>query len=262
MKKPIPIKNLGQNFIKNEGVIKKIIECAKIEKKDVVLEIGPGLGALTKELAKKARLVVAIEKDGRIIPILKKNLIGIKNVLIIKGDILKTDLDSFNFKKYKIVSNLAYNISLPTIMKFLEEKNPPESMTLMIQKEVAQKICSTRSSLLKIAVNFYSRAKIIFYVPSNSFWPRPKVDGAVIKFENIQKNQPPIDKRLFFTVLRAGFLFPRKTILNNLSTGLKLNKPSVKKNLLGAGVDFKKRPEKISLSGWVSLALNFSDVIS
>lgn len=261
MEKTTPIKSLGQNFIKDRKIIKKIIECAKIEKKDVVLEIGPGLGALTKELAKKAKSVFAIEKDGRIIPALKKNMAGAKNIVIIKGDILKTNLSSFDFKDYKIVSNLAYNISLPTIMKFLEEKNPPESMTLMIQKEVAQKICAPRSSLLKMAVNFYSRAKIIFYVPSSAFWPKPKVDGAVIRFEDIQKNPQPIDKKLFFIVLKAGFLFPRKTILNNLSAGLKLNKLDVKKNLLKTGVNFKKRPEEISFSEWISLALNFSDMI-
>ncbi len=261
MEKLLPMKSLGQNFLKDGKIAKKIIESAEIGKKDIVLEIGPGFGALTKELAKKARSVIAVEKDVRIIPALKKTLIGVKNVSVVEGDILKTDLSSLGIRKYKIVSNLAYNISLPTIMKFLEEKNPPQSMTLMIQKEVAQKICAPKSSLLKMAVNFYSKAKIVFYVPSGAFRPKPKIDGAVVKFENIQKNPLPIDKKPFFIVLKAGFLFPRKTILNNLSAGLKLKKPDVKKNLLRTGVDSKKRPEEISLSEWISLALNFGDMI-
>lgn len=263
MEKLAPTKRLGQNFLKEEKIVKKIIDCAEIKKNETLLEIGPGFGILTKELAKKAKLVIAVEKDSRIIPNLKKNLSGFKNVLIIRGDILKIDLNSLgiNNKKYKIVSNIAYNISLPTIMKFLEEKNPPQSMVLMIQKEVAQKICSPKSSLLKMAVNFYSKAKIIFYVPNSAFWPKPKVDGAVIKFENIQKNKPPVKKNIFFTVLKAGFLFPRKTILNNLSVGLKINKQDIKKILLNSEVDFKKRPEEISFSEWILLALNFNDMI-
>jgi 16S rRNA (adenine1518-N6/adenine1519-N6)-dimethyltransferase len=254
-----PLKRLGQNFLIDKVVLSKIIKAAELKKDDMILEIGPGIGTLTQELAKIVKLVVAVEKDRRLIGILKKNLEDFKNVEIIEINILKFRVSDFGIQayNYKVVANLPYNIAMPVIRKFLEEENPPIMMVLMIQKEVAQKICAKKSSLPKIAVEFYGKPRILFYVSKESFWPSPKVDGAVIKITDIQKNIPKIDKDLFFKILKAGFSYPRKTILNNLSKKLKLKKENVSLWLKTSGIDPQKRPEDLNLNDWLSLVWNF-----
>jgi len=241
-----PLKKLGQNFLIDKTIINKIVKNACLTKQDIVLEIGPGLGALTKELVKHSKKVIAIEKDKRLIPFLKK----LNNAEIMENDVLKYEIPDF---KYKIVANLPYNIGLKIIRKFIEANNPPLEMIVMVQKEVAQKICSSKSSLPKIAVSFFAEAEILFFVPKTCFYPQPKVDGAVMKIKNIQKNTPDVNQELFFKILRKGFSFPRKTILNNL----KQFKTDTLKWLKKAGISPLKRPEDLKLEDWVKLCNGF-----
>ena len=281
-----PFKGLGQNFLISENILKKIVEAANVGPKDIILEIGPGIGTLTQELARKAKKVIVVEKDKKMIEILKETLADFTNIKVIDADILKTDLINYKLKtkNYKLISNLPYNIASAVIRKFLESKNPPKEMILMVQKEVAQRICAkppnmTRSTgsgssragrgmnLLAVSVQFYSEPKILFYVSKVNFWPRPKVDGAVIKITtNNEQRTMKIDKKLFFKIVKAAFSQPRKQILNNLSKVLKLDKLSNilnNKNLAGkektrewllkSGVDPSQRAETLAIKDWLKL---------
>ncbi len=250
-----PLKKLGQNFLIDKTILDKIILASQLTKDDIVLEIGPGIGTLTQELARTADRTVAVEKDKQLVKLLKTNLTEFKNLEIIESDIIKF---SPPFKhNYKIIANLPYNIALLIIRKFIEEKNPPKEMILMLQKEVAQKICSEKSSLPKIAIELYAKSKILFFVPKESFFPIPKVDGAVIKIFDIQKNVPKIDKDLFFKILKTGFAHPRKTILNNLSKKLEMRKEKVNSWLKNSKINPQKRPEDLKLKEWINLTNGF-----
>ncbi|MCX6738213.1 MAG: 16S rRNA (adenine(1518)-N(6)/adenine(1519)-N(6))-dimethyltransferase RsmA [Candidatus Parcubacteria bacterium] len=253
-----PSKKFGQNFLIDQGIIEKIIVSADLNKQDTILEIGPGLGCLTQALAKKSKKVIAIEKDGQMVKILKENLGDFGNVEIIEQDILKFPIPNPKISnKYKVVANLPYNIALPVIRKFIEANNPPQLMVLMIQKEVAQKICGQKSSLPKIAVCLFSKPETLFFVPKELFFPAPKVDGAVIKISEIQKNTPKIDAQLFFKIVKAGFAHPRKTILNNLSAELNISKEKTAKWLEKTNIACLKRPEAINLQEWINLVDGF-----
>jgi len=187
-----PSKGLGQNFLIDKNVLKKIIGAADLNKNDVVLEVGPGIGTLTQELAKNAKKVIAVEKDKIMIKILGETLKDYKNIEIINGDILRILNFKFSilnqnlisqFSNYKVVSNIPYYLTSPLIRKFLESDNKPSEIILMVQKEVAQRICSKPPdmSLLAVSVQFYADVKIISYVSKNCFLPVPKVDSALIK---------------------------------------------------------------------------------
>src|SRR4030043_801237 len=226
-----PSKRLGQNFLIDESILNKIIEAADLSSNDIVLEIGPGLGVLTVELTKKVGKVIAIEKDEKLARILSNELriMNIKNVEVIQDDILKIPDYQLPVTSYKLIANLPYYITSPVIRKFLETKQRPELMVLMVQKEVAQRICTKPPdmNLLAVSVQFYAEPKIISYVSKTSFWPQPKVDGAILKISNIKNKKLKIDKNLFFKIVKAGFSQPRKQILNNLSKMLKLDKEKV-----------------------------------
>ena len=178
-----PLKGLGQNFLVNKGAVKRVINAADIKPDEVILEVGPGLGALTKELAKKAKKVIAVEKDRKMVEILKETLKGFENIEIVQGDILKLKLQIP--KPYKIVANLPFHLTAPVIRKFLESANTPKEMTLVVQKEVGQRICARvpDMNLLAVSVQVYAEAKIANYVSKKSFWPQPKVDAAIIKIQ-------------------------------------------------------------------------------
>jgi|AntAceMinimDraft_16_1070373.scaffolds.fasta_scaffold07918_3 16S rRNA (adenine1518-N6/adenine1519-N6)-dimethyltransferase len=251
-----PSKKMGQNFLVNEDILDKIIQNSQLTKNDVVLEIGPGIGALTQKLLKIVKKVVAVEKDKQLAKLLKMSLAEFKNLEIIEGDIMIVN-DLPIIKPYKIVANLPYNISLPIIRKFIEGKNPPQEMILMLQKEVAQKICSQKSSIPKIAIELYAKSKILFFVPKESFWPMPKVDGAVIRITDIQKNVPNINEDLFFKILKAGFAHPRKTILNNLSQQFGIEREKTQEKLLKCEIIPKKRGAEIDMDGWIRLSNSF-----
>lgn len=257
-----PKKGLGQNFLIDTNVLGKIIKAADLKPDDFVLEIGPGLGVLTLELAKKAKKVLAVEKDEKMAEILKNVLKeqNIKNVEVIIGDILK--IPSTNYRlltaNYKVVANLPYYITAPVIRKFLESPQKPETMTLMVQKEVAQRITAKppEMSLLAVSVQFYAKPEIISFVSKKSFWPQPKVDSAIIKL-TIEKDGPKIDSELFFKIAKAGFSQPRKQILNNFSNGLKLNKEQVALWLLENKIRPERRAETLNMDDWFRLCQNF-----
>jgi 16S rRNA (adenine1518-N6/adenine1519-N6)-dimethyltransferase len=259
-----PFKGWGQNFLIDKSVLRRIIESADLKKSDIVLEIGPGIGTLTFELAKKVKKVIAVEKDPKMEEILRELLEcwNVRNVKIIKGDILKLDLKPYTLNPYKIVANLPYYIVSPVIRKFLEltEVRPLE-MILMVQKEVAQRICAKPPdmNLLAVSVQFYAKPEILFYVSKNSFWPQPKVNGAVIKIVP-QKLQRTVLCKLFFKIVKAGFSQPRKQLANNLSKMLKLDKEKVKNWLLKNGIQPNQRAETLSIEDWVKLTKNWDKI--
>ena len=262
-----PSKGMGQNFLVNKGALEKIIKSADLKKEDVVLEVGPGIGTLTQELAKSVSKVIAIEKDKKMIEILKETLKEFKNVEIIQGDILKTNIELP--KQYKLVANIPYYLTSPLIRKFLENppnQNQPEEIILMVQKEVAQRICANpkNMSILAVSVQFYAKAKIIFYVKKENFWPKPKVDSAIIKITP-QKLSPSVSVELFFKIVKAGFSQPRKQIGNNLLAlsllngpkMLKLDKQQINLWLLKNKINPTQRAETLSVDNWISLTNTF-----
>jgi 16S rRNA (adenine1518-N6/adenine1519-N6)-dimethyltransferase len=265
-----PLKSMGQNFLIDKGVAKKIIEAAELKPNENVLEIGPGIGTLTTELAKKTKRVIAMEKDPKMVEILKETLKDFNNIEIVQGDILKSQKSKvksqnynskFKTKNYKIVANLPYYITSPVIRKFLESKNSPCQMILMVQKEVAQRICAKPPdmSILAISVQFYAEAKIISYVSKKSFWPIPKVNSAIIKIVPRQFHIPVSDQfcERFFKIVKAGFSQPRKQLVNNLTKELKINKVKIKEWLLKNEIQFTQRAESLEVKDWINLTLTF-----
>jgi len=264
-----PSKRLGQNFLIDKNVLKKIIEAAELKPDDIILEIGPGLGILTLELAKKVKKVIAVEKDRTLSQILKDVLKaeGINNVEVINKDILQISNFQFLISNYKIIANLPYYITSPVIRKFLESESPPQEMILMVQKEVAQRICAKppRMNLLAVAVQFYvhpvrnkisngAEPEIISYVSRNSFWPQPKVDSAIIKIvpRVFGYLYPKTETERFFKLVKAGFSSKRKMLKNNLSsTSLEARK--IEKILKEIGLNPKIRAENLSIQDWIKL---------
>lgn len=257
-----PSKRLGQNFLVDKGVVRKVIEAAELGPEDIVLEIGPGIGALTIELAKKVEKIVAIEKDPKMIEILKERLKNFQNVEIIKEDILKICPENYKLKtkSYKIVANLPFYLTAPVIRKFLESANQPRVLVLMVQKEVAQRICAKPPdmNLLAVSVQFYAKPEIINYISKKSFWPQPKVDSAIIRIDpQMNTDRKRINTDLFFKIARAGFSQPRKQILNNLSKKLNLNKEEIKAWLLKNDIQPSQRAETLSIKDWIKLTNSF-----
>lgn len=250
-----PSKYLGQNFLISKRVIKKIIEAASIQPKDNILEVGPGIGTLTLELAKKAGKVIAIEKDPKMIEILKETLRGFGNIEIIRGDILKVKLGVEN---YKVVANLPFYLTAPAIRKFLElTEVRPQLMVLVVQKEVGQRIVAQppRMSLLAVSVQLYASCKIISFVSKKSFWPQPKVNSAIIK---IIPRPPAIgDRGLFFKIVKAGFSHPRKQLINNLSQGLEISREKTKVWLQENKIQPTQRAETLKVEDWLKLTKSY-----
>ncbi|MFH0906841.1 MAG: 16S rRNA (adenine(1518)-N(6)/adenine(1519)-N(6))-dimethyltransferase RsmA [bacterium] len=248
-----PNKQMGQNFLINEMVLKKIVNTADISENDIVLEIGSGLGGLTHELALKAKKVIAIEKDKNIAEALKRILKNHKNIEIIQGDILKLSDNKtlLSLSDYKITANIPYYLTSALIRLFLESKNPPQEIVLLIQKQVAQRICAKppKMSLLAVSVQFYSCPKIISRISKESFWPKPKVDSAILKIGNIKKPKN-INAEKFFQIVKAGFSAPRKQLANNLSKELKIDREKIKKALIKCEIDTQIRAENIKVEDW------------
>jgi len=262
-----PSKGLGQNFLIDKNILDKIVDSADIKPTDIILEVGPGLGVLTTELAKKAKRVIAVEKDETMIEILKETLRDFKNVEVINEDILT--IESQIPKKYKLVANIPYYLTSPLIRKFLETKNPPEVMILMLQKEVAQRICvkPPGMNLLAVSVQFYATPAIVSYVSKNCFWPAPKIDSAIIKitpfdFAQGKPTKTSVPPDLFFEVVKAGFSHPRKQLVNNLSSlkssnGVKLDKVKISEWLLKNNLTSNQRAETLNISDWINLTNSF-----
>jgi len=254
-----PNKLMGQNFLIDENILNKIIESADIKKDDTILEIGPGLGILTIELAKRARKVIAIEKDKNLCEILQKILDAenVKNVKIINADILKSRY-KIQDTNYKVVANIPYYLTSPLIRKFLETDYKPEFMVLMIQKEVAQRICAIlpKMSLLAVSVQFYAKPEIISYVSKTSFYPAPKVDSAIIKIiphSNVGHTMSHINTEKFFKLVKTGFSAKRKMLINNLSRNLGIVSCELEIIFDKIGLGRKLRAENLTINDWIKL---------
>ncbi len=262
-----PVKRLGQNFLIDKKVLNKIIEATGLKKNDIVLEIGSGTGILTQELARITKRVITVEKDPKMIGILKETLKKLENVEIIQGDILKINPITFNLKtkNYKIIANLPYYITSPVIRKFLERNEVrPCYMVLMVQKEVAQRICAKPPdmNLLAVSVQFYAKPEIISYVSKKSFWPIPKIDSAILRIAPlINADKKLINADLFFKIIKAGFSQPRKQILNNLSKSLKIDKEKTKLWLLKNKIHSTQRAETLDVEDWIKLTKTYRNYL-
>ena len=263
-------KNLGQNFLIDENVVRTIVEASNVSKEDLVIEIGPGLGTLTKELLENAKKVICIELDNRMIKILNERFFMYDNLEIINEDVLKVDLNKLiekemtinNIKSAKVVANLPYYITTPIIMKLLEDKLNIESITVMVQKEVAKRLCQLPGQkdvgAITYSVYYYSEAKEIIEVPNNSFIPEPEVTSEVIKL-NVRK-EPPVkvkDEKLLFKIIKASFMQRRKTLVNALvNSKIYENKTQAEEMLQKIGINSKVRGENLTLEEFVKITEN------
>ena len=254
-------KNLGQNFLINEEVVKNIVGCSNIEKEDLVIEIGPGLGTLTKYLLEKAGKVICIELDIKMLQILEDRFSLYNNFELINNDVLKVDLKNIiekekaegKIKNVKIVANLPYYITTPIIMKLLEEELELESITVMIQKEVADRLIAVpgqkNTGAITYSVYYYASSEAIMEVPNSSFIPEPEVTSKVIKL-NIRKESivTPKDKEKMFKIIKYAFMQKRKTLLNSLTNnGVFENKQKGTEILNSLGIKENVRPEELTL---------------
>ncbi len=259
-------KKFGQNFLIDSHVLERITDAAQLNSQDCVIEIGPGLGAMTQYLAKSAGRVIAVEIDRALIPILEETLSGLSNVEILNADIMKVDLRRLIEEKnggrpVKVVANLPYYITTPIIMRLLEEKLPLQSITIMVQKEVAQRMQAGPGSkdygALSLAVQFYAKAQIVANVPPNCFIPRPNVDSSVIRLTLYE--EPPVsaqDEKRMFSIIRASFNQRRKMLINSLHNAPELaaDKEAVRTALLSMGISEKARGEELTLTQFARLS--------
>lgn len=269
-----PKKSLGQNFLKSEKIAREIVEAGNVDAEDIILEVGPGRGILTEELLKKAKKVIAVEKDKRLAEFLKTNFaeeIQSGKLEIVSGDILKFNPSGYSLAAsgYKIIANIPYYITSRFLRTFLESDIQPSLMVLMTQKEVAERIVAKSKlarrrggeSLLSISVKAYGKPEIVKKVPSGNFYPKPKVDSAIIKisdiskyfFKNISPSTSDVEgaEKKFFETVKTGFSHKRKILINNL----KVNQEVFK----FCGINDKARAENVSLEQWKCLSANVKD---
>lgn len=258
-------KGFGQNFIINPGVCPRIAEASGIGPGWGALEVGPGIGVLTEQLAQRADKVVSVEVDKRLEPLLAETMAGYDNFKLVMGDVLKVDLaallkEEFGDRPVAVCANLPYYITSPILMRLLEEKLPVENITVMVQKEAAQRLCAApgtrEAGAISYAVAYYSSPKMLFTVQPGSFYPAPKVTSAVIRLD--VRKQPIVqvpggDEAGLFRLIRAAFSQRRKTIANVVASGLNLPKPQVQEALQAAGLDARLRPEQLTLQQYCDL---------
>ena len=262
-------KGLGQNFLTDFSVVSDIADSCAADPDETILEIGPGMGVLTRELAARYKKVIALEIDENLIPVLNYTLSDFKNVTVVNGDIMKTDLrellsDAFAEGGVSVCANLPYYITSPILMKLLESELPFNSITVMVQKEVAERLAagegSRNSGAVTLAVAYRGRAEMLMTVPSDRFIPEPKVDSAVVKID-LYKKRPvvPKDEKLMFSLIRAAFNQRRKTLANALSASFsEFSKDEIAKFIEEAGFSADIRGEKLTVADFAKL----SDIIS
>lgn len=264
-------KAMGQNFLVNPSVCPRMAQMCGADKEKGVIEIGPGIGVLTNELCKTAKKVVAIELDTRLLPVLEGTLAEHDNIKVINADVMKVDLhkliaEEFENMEVVVCANLPYYITSPIIMKLLEDKLPISALTVMVQKEAADRLCaevgSRESGAVTVAVSYYSKAEKLFGVSRGSFMPAPNVDSAVIRL-NVSK-EPRIkvkDEKLFFKMVKSAFAQRRKTISNSITSGLGISKDNFKSACEAAGVSPTARAEALTLEELGSLSNAISNII-
>lgn len=250
-------KGLGQHFLVDAKVLRAIISAAELSPTDTVIEVGPGLGILTEELARQASRVIAVELDDKLAAALKQKFASFANVTIINEDILRIDPASLvkGEGSYKVVANLPYYITSPVLRHFLEASVKPKMMVVMVQKEVAKVIAAKpgECSLLSIGVQFYGKPQIVTYVPAKAFYPTPKVDSAILRTDVYPQPPVAVEEKGFFELVRAGFSAPRKQIANSLAQGLGLPKTEVLGLLDSAHISPQRRAETLTLEEWAKL---------
>jgi 16S rRNA (adenine1518-N6/adenine1519-N6)-dimethyltransferase len=258
-----PKKGLGQNFLSDPGVLQKVVRAGGVTSTDTILEIGPGLGSLTRYLAAAAREVVVVEIDHAMLGPLGEVLAPFDNVRVVHGDILALPPQEWlPAGPYSVVANIPYYITSALIRMLLESSNPPERLALTVQKEVAERICSSppRMSLLALSVQVYGEPQIAARIPAGAFFPPPKVDSAVVRLDRYA--DPLIGERYldaFFQLARAGFQQKRKTLRNALAAGLGWKKPDMAELLTAAGIDPDRRAQTLTLREWGELSRQYVD---
>ncbi|HLA25918.1 MAG TPA: 16S rRNA (adenine(1518)-N(6)/adenine(1519)-N(6))-dimethyltransferase RsmA [Patescibacteria group bacterium] len=281
-----PLRECGQNFLISRDVLDDMVEAADLKKDDIILEVGPGFGTLTLELAKRVKKVIAVEQDEILINTLQENLKkeNINNVEIIEGSVLKLPTTRYQLltANYRIVANLPYQITSRFLRQFLAEENKPQDMMLMVQKEVAERICAKpgQMSLLAVSVQFYAKPEIVRVVSKDCFWPEPKVDSAILKI--VLKTKEEITRILsanviasgakqsseiaaprkaglamtevdFFKIVRNGFLHRRQKLVNNLSNAFRLDKNILQLQLKEMEIFENARAQELSMNQWIDL---------
>ncbi len=255
-----PQKSLGQNFLIDSTALENIVRAAEVAPTQNVLEIGPGVGSLTRYLAGAARKVVAVELDSALVPALQSVLSDWENVSIIQGDILDLDpAELMQGESYQVVANIPYYITSALIRHLLESGNPPQRLVLTIQKEVAERICATdKYSLLALSIQVYGKPTTVLQIPAGAFYPPPKVDSKVIRIDLYDQPLVPVEHLdTFFKLAKAGFSQKRKTLLNALSGGLGVSKDDVRALLTRAAIDPQRRAETLQIHEWGNLAAAF-----
>ncbi|MBM3118853.1 MAG: ribosomal RNA small subunit methyltransferase A [Chloroflexi bacterium] len=251
-------KSLGQHFLIDETILETIIEAAELSPKDTVVEVGPGLGVLTIELAPRAGNVIAVELDNELASLLKHRLASHDNLRVVNADILKVNPSQLleGKRSYKVVANLPYYITSPVLRYFVEALPQPSLMVVMVQKEVGEAIVAGpgKMSLLAVSLQVYSKPKVVSYVPAQSFYPPPKVDSVILRFDLFPEPAVKVaDMDGFFEVVRYGFSSPRKQLHNSLAHGLGTKPSEIFPLLKQADIDPKRRAETLSLEEWAKL---------
>lgn len=249
-----PKKSLGQNFLLDEAALNQVVAAAQLTSQDDVLEIGAGLGSLTRQLAITAHSVVAVEVDARLIPALNHVVGKFDNVRVVQGDILSLDPGKlFPSSPYLVVANIPYYITSALIRHLLESSNPPHRFVLTLQKEVAERICALpgKLSLLALSLQVYGQPEIVAHIPAGAFYPAPKVDSSILRVELFSTPLiPSADLEEFFRLIKAGFSQKRKTLRNALAGGMHLSPKTIETLLINAGIDPKRRAETLNLPEW------------
>ncbi|MCI6738425.1 MAG: 16S rRNA (adenine(1518)-N(6)/adenine(1519)-N(6))-dimethyltransferase RsmA [Intestinibacter sp.] len=265
-------KSLGQNFLIDDNVIDKILAGSRLSETDKIIEVGPGIGTLTREMGKTAQNVVAIEIDKTLIPILKETLADLDNVEVVNEDILKVDIQGLINEKLdggpvKLIANLPYYITTPIVMKFLEEDIPVTDIVVMVQKEVADRMNAKPSTkdygALSVAVQYYCDTKIVAKAPRHMFVPQPNVDSIVIGLHVRSERKYKVDNEdIFFKTVKASFGQRRKTLLNSLGGLGFLTKDQIKEALQAANIDPKRRGETLSIDEFANLSNEINKISS